>query len=51
MMPPKCTEDGGSAAQKRASAPLADTVRAKKKSSTPSHLTGVLIRVKLLLYS
>jgi hypothetical protein len=34
-MPPKAKGDGGSAAQKRPGAPLPDTVRARKNSSTP----------------
>ena len=39
---------GVSASQKRGPAPLSEAVRAKiKTSSTPSHLTGPLTRVKL----
>jgi hypothetical protein len=33
--PPKAKGDGGSVAQKRRAAPLPDTVRARKNSSTP----------------
>ena len=33
--PPKTTGDGGSVTQKRRAAPLPDTVRARKNSSTP----------------
>ena len=34
-IPQKAKGDGGSAAQKRRAAPLADTARARKNSSTP----------------
>ena len=38
----KAKGDGGSATQKRRAAPLPDTVRGRKNSSTPSHRTRTL---------